>query len=144
MPTQEQIENWLVDQIAEILIIEKKEIDVRAPFSSYGLSSRDAVLLSGDMEDWLDRRLSPTIVYEYPSIETLAKHLSEDGRDPGDNLGGRQPQEDISEDLLEIGSPGSDGQAEQNLTDLVADLEQLSDDEVEARLIAKLNDLDRD
>ena len=33
-------------------------------------------MLSGDLEDWLGMRISPTVVYEYPTIETLAQFLA--------------------------------------------------------------------
>ena len=52
------------------------EIDSGEPLDSFGLSSREAIVLSGDLEDWLDRRLSPTLFYEYPTIKALASHLA--------------------------------------------------------------------
>lgn len=33
-------------------------------------------MLSGDLEEWLERRLSPTVVYQYPTIAALAEHLA--------------------------------------------------------------------
>ena len=35
-----------------------------------------AVGLAGELEDWLGRPLSPTLVYEHPTIEALARHLA--------------------------------------------------------------------
>lgn len=75
--TKEVIQDWLVSRLAEELGIDKSAIDPREPFDSLGLSSRDAVTLSGDLEDWLTHRLSPTILWEYPTIETMARYLAE-------------------------------------------------------------------
>ena len=50
-------------------------MDVREPFTRYGLESRDAVAISGELQDWLGRALAPTLVYDYPNIEALAAHL---------------------------------------------------------------------
>ena len=74
--TATEIEAWLVARIAATLGLDPRDIDPREPFDSYGLASRDAVVLSGELEDLLQRDLSPTLVYEYPSIVTLAHHLA--------------------------------------------------------------------
>lgn len=75
--TAEVIQAWLVSRLSERLGIESHEIDVREPFSSYGLGSTEAVSLSGELAEWLGRKLSPALAYEYPTIETLARHLAE-------------------------------------------------------------------
>jgi acyl carrier protein len=36
-----------------------------------------AVSLSGDLETWLSREISPTVVWDYPTVEQLARYLSE-------------------------------------------------------------------
>ncbi len=72
------IQNWLKVKLAEYLEIEADSIDLTEPFSNYGLASVDAVGLSGDLEDWLGRTLSPTVVYDYPSIARLARYLAGD------------------------------------------------------------------
>ncbi|MGA9994261.1 MAG: aminotransferase class III-fold pyridoxal phosphate-dependent enzyme, partial [Pyrinomonadaceae bacterium] len=75
-PSAKTIEAWLISQLAEQLGLEPEEVDVRESFASYGLSSREAVILSGDLEVWLNRRLPATLAWDYPNIETLAKHLA--------------------------------------------------------------------
>ncbi len=76
IPTEKAIQDWLIRQLAEQLELEPAEIDIHAPFDSYGLSSREAVILSGDLEEWLGRTLSPTLAYEYPTIQALAQFLA--------------------------------------------------------------------
>jgi phthiocerol/phenolphthiocerol synthesis type-I polyketide synthase C len=75
-PTAKSIQDWLVAQLSRLLEVEPQDLDIREPFTNYGLRSVDAVGLSGDLEDWLDRRLSPTLAYDYPTIESLARHLA--------------------------------------------------------------------
>ncbi|MBE2201816.1 MAG: aminotransferase class III-fold pyridoxal phosphate-dependent enzyme, partial [Anaerolinea sp.] len=74
--TVEMIQAWLVSQLSDLLKIDPDEINVYEPFAHYKLSSREIVLLSGDLEDWLKRQLSPTLFYEYPTIDSLARYLA--------------------------------------------------------------------
>ena len=70
------IASWLVAQIATRACIDPSEVDTRVPFSRYGLGSLATISISGDLERWLGRRLSPTLIYDYPSIESLAHYLA--------------------------------------------------------------------
>ena len=72
------IQAWLVSNIAERLRVNPQDIDVQQPFSRYGLDSLAAVSLSGELGDWLGCKLSPTLVYDYPTIEALVPHLVEE------------------------------------------------------------------
>ena len=85
-PTEEQIRGWLISNIASVVNMEPSHIDVRQTFDNYGLDSLQAVSLSGDLETWLGREISPTVVWDYPTVEQLARHLSENhvnGNRPG-------------------------------------------------------------
>ncbi|AFZ56827.1 type I polyketide synthase [Anabaena cylindrica FACHB-243] len=72
----ETIQAWLVDKVAQQLKIAPQVIDVQEPFARYGVDSLAAMMLSTELEDWLQLSLSPTLVYDYPSIATLAAHLA--------------------------------------------------------------------
>ncbi len=74
----EEIQNWLMDRLAERLKVDRSQIDIDRPFASFGLDSAAAVGISGDLEEWLGRRLSPTLIYSYPTVSALATHLSAD------------------------------------------------------------------
>jgi 8-amino-7-oxononanoate synthase len=76
-PTEEAIRSWLITNIASVVNMEPSRIDVRQTFDNYGLDSLQAVSLSGDLETWLNREVSPTVVWDYPTVEQLARHLSE-------------------------------------------------------------------
>ena len=75
--TAEAIQAWLVSKISGHLKVAPDVIDIRETFSRYGLDSVTAVSVSGELEKWLGRRLSPTLVYDYPTIKALAQHLAE-------------------------------------------------------------------
>ena len=74
-PTQEAIEIWLVSHLALYLKVPLDEIDIREPFTAYGLDSSVAVSITGELATWLDCKLEPTLFWEYPSIKALAQHL---------------------------------------------------------------------
>jgi amino acid adenylation domain-containing protein/thioester reductase-like protein len=77
-PTAPAIQDWLVAQLSALLAVQPEEIDVREPFASYGLGSTELVTLSGELEGWLGRKLSPALAYEYPTIATLSRYLAGD------------------------------------------------------------------
>lgn len=70
------IQDWLCEKLAGVLGVAPATLDIAAPFKNYGLASVDMVGLSGDLEDWLGRALSPTIAYDYPGIALLAGYLA--------------------------------------------------------------------
>ena len=78
--TAQIIQAWLVSKIAQKLQVNPHNLDIREPLAHYGLDSVAAVSLSGDLENWLGRRLSPTLVYDYPSIEALARYLAKESK----------------------------------------------------------------
>lgn len=76
LPDAAAIEEWLINTLAEQLNLSADEIELDEPFASFGLGSADAVMLSGDLQDWLARELSPTLFWEYPTITSLAAYLA--------------------------------------------------------------------
>jgi acyl transferase domain-containing protein/acyl-CoA synthetase (AMP-forming)/AMP-acid ligase II/acyl carrier protein len=74
--TAEAIQVWLATKIAKQLKVPYQDIDIQQPFAFYGLNSLAAVGLSAELEDWLERKLSPTLVYDYPTIKALSQYLS--------------------------------------------------------------------
>jgi len=74
--TVEAIQAWLVTQIVERLKADLNRIDAREPLVHYGLDSVQAVSLAEDLGNWLGYQLSPTLAYDYPTIEALAQYLA--------------------------------------------------------------------
>jgi acyl carrier protein len=77
-PTAAEIQAWIVCYMAQLLEIDPDEVNVTIPFDQYGLDSSAAVGMTGDLEDWLERKIDPTLLYDYPTIEALAQHLVEE------------------------------------------------------------------
>ena len=75
--TAVDIHNWLISYVAELLEIEPKEIDITIPLERYGLDSSEAVILSGDLQDWLECELDPELLLDYQTIEALTEYLIE-------------------------------------------------------------------
>ncbi|WP_338246858.1 aminotransferase class I/II-fold pyridoxal phosphate-dependent enzyme [Dictyobacter halimunensis] len=74
--TPETIQNWLIAHLAESLGVDRTHIDSTQPFSEYGLDSLAALGLVGDLEAWLGLRLEETMVWDYPTIETLSQYIA--------------------------------------------------------------------
>ncbi len=73
--TRKNIESWLVVKLAERLEVKTDDIDIHKDFIDYGLNSIEAVNLSGELENFIDRRMPPTLLWDYPNISALAKYL---------------------------------------------------------------------
>ncbi|WP_146661649.1 beta-ketoacyl synthase N-terminal-like domain-containing protein, partial [Enhygromyxa salina] len=71
-----ELRGWLIEQVAERLGTTVDRVDPARPLAELGLDSAEAVGLSGELEARLGRRLAPTLIYEHPSIDRLAAHLS--------------------------------------------------------------------
>ena len=101
--SSKEIQEWLITQVSELLQISPDTIDIHDPFANYGLSSREAVTLSGDLEDLLGRRLSPTLVYEYPSIAVLSQYLAENIENKTTNSPSNSRKDTSAEPIAVIG-----------------------------------------
>lgn len=74
--TAEGLADWLRIKIADLIGVEPSDIDPHAPLLDYGLESRQALILLGDVEDLLDRKLPATMAWDYPTIADLAAFIA--------------------------------------------------------------------
>ena len=77
-PSRDTIAAWLAAKVAAPLGMRPADIDLRRPFASFGLGSLQAVRLAADLEEWLGRKLSPTLAYDHPTIDALARFLADE------------------------------------------------------------------
>ncbi|MDP4174898.1 MAG: SDR family NAD(P)-dependent oxidoreductase, partial [Bacteroidota bacterium] len=70
------ITDWLISNMATRLKISTSQIDIERPFASYGIDSVMAVELASDLEEYLGRKISSTILWEYSTISKLVIGLS--------------------------------------------------------------------
>ena len=68
---------WLTLKFADWLEVPAEELDSRRPISSYGLDSISAVTLSVQLEEELEVELDTAVLWERPTLESLAAHLTE-------------------------------------------------------------------
>ncbi len=72
----EIIQESIVAYIAELLEIEPHQVNVKARFNEYGLDSLSSVSLISHLESLIGQDLSPTLLYDLPSIEVLSQRLA--------------------------------------------------------------------
>lgn len=73
--TPGEIQGWICLRIAERVGIEPDEVDPDQPFATFGIGSRDSVTLIGELEDWLGRRLKTTMLFDFPTVRSVAAAL---------------------------------------------------------------------
>ena len=132
--TTQSIQNWMVDWLVKELKLPAKSIDTSKSFADYGLDSVTAVELSDALQDWLGITLSPTLAYDYPTIESMAQYLAgTSGKETEEVMGEKQEANDFSLNLSsEEITQNYSGDEEVDL--LLAELEGLSAEEAEALL----------
>jgi len=116
----EEIAAWFVSRLSQDLGLSPEEIDTSLSFAHYGLDSVRAIRLTAALEAWLQREVSPTLAYEYPTIDLLSRQLAGDG--PADkhsvaaaesDSDGRVDRADEPIAVIGVGCrfPGADGPA---------------------------------
>jgi acyl carrier protein len=76
-PKPTEVLAWLTLKFATWLEVPAEELDSRRPISSYGLDSISAVTLSVELEEELDIELDSAVLWDRPTLESLAEHLTE-------------------------------------------------------------------
>ncbi len=76
-PDAKEIETWIVRWVARQLEVSESEVDCQAPLAELGLGSREAVMLTAELEDWLGVTLSPAVAWQHPTVRLLSQHLAQ-------------------------------------------------------------------
>jgi len=124
--TRKPIEQWIVNRLSECAGVDPQDIDIELPCTAYGLDSLTGLTLVGDLELWLNVRLSPTLLWEVPSIERLVQYLIDEFLTP-------------SVDSVRVSELHQEWTAGLHISpetakQLLLRLDQLSDQDVEAML----------
>jgi NAD(P)-dependent dehydrogenase (short-subunit alcohol dehydrogenase family)/acyl carrier protein len=117
------LERHIAEQLGRVLRLPPLRIDARAPFQSHGLDSLMSLEVKNALELSLGLRLSATLLFTYPNTATLAGHL----------LGEVLPR---GEEAPPQSAPSEAAHAE-----AVQKVKELSEQEAEALIEAKLLDL---
>ncbi|GAA2632256.1 hypothetical protein GCM10010399_75700 [Dactylosporangium fulvum] len=70
------VEAWILRQVAAKAGIAADAIEPDAVLADLGLSSRDALVLLGELQDLLGRPIPATVFWQYPTARQLAGHLT--------------------------------------------------------------------
>jgi acyl carrier protein len=81
--TAEGVQTWLVNRLAEHLELPPEAIDVNVPFADYGLDSRTAVGMAGELEKLLGKELPHTLIWDFPTIAAVTRYAASDGTAAG-------------------------------------------------------------
>lgn len=73
-----EITEWLKKKVAEEANLLSADVDISLPWSTYGLTSMQILMITGALEQFLQRRVDPSIIWDYPTIKDIAKSLTED------------------------------------------------------------------
>lgn len=70
------IQDWCTAFVAKILHVPRERIDPNVEVDRLGLDSSTAVALIMSLEEHLDIELMPELLFEYPTLGGLSKHLA--------------------------------------------------------------------
>ncbi|TRW90368.1 SDR family NAD(P)-dependent oxidoreductase [Candidatus Methylobacter oryzae] len=127
LPAEQQhdyLNDWLREQICTVLALPKSTlIDPRERLFDFGLDSLMAVELKNRLDNATAKKLRSTLIFDYPTLEALAKHLAEQVLAAGDKKPEQAAGQTLTDrDLFE-------------LSGLLDALEDCSDDEITQRLM---------
>ena len=80
--TKPALKEWITAWIRTELKVAEPSIDTEAPFTRFGMDSVHAMMMIGDLEEHLDRRLPPTLAWDQPTISALATFLADASPSP--------------------------------------------------------------
>ena len=66
-------------------------------FTSFGLDSAQSIIITGELEEWSGIKCSPTLLYNYPTIEALAAFLDPENEVNQKDFASQKIQQNIDE-----------------------------------------------
>ncbi len=98
------LRHWLVDYLVTNIGCTPDEVDPDLSLADLGVSSRDAVVLSGELSELLGKTVSPIDFWEHPTINALAAYLTAPEPDPeSESALKRTAQNSLDEPIAVIG-----------------------------------------
>lgn len=73
----ELLRGWMIDYAARRLNLAADRISVDQPFEKVGFDSMGLIELTGDIEDFFEVPLAPSIVFDHTTIAKLSAHVAE-------------------------------------------------------------------
>ena len=97
------VRGWLVDYLVTNNGCSPEHIDRGASMHDLGVGSRDAVVLTGVLSEYLGRTVSPVDFWQYPTVDALAKYLTGGEVEPVDLPADRAGRSSLDEPIAVIG-----------------------------------------
>lgn len=76
--TAPEAEGWLIEKIAHRLGVAATEVSSEVYFDELDLDSTEALILAGELENWLGFELSTPTLWYHPTVKDLAVYLAEE------------------------------------------------------------------
>ncbi len=74
---KEDIANFLIRELASILEVSEEDIETDVAFDRYGVDSKSAVQLTGKLSKLTGKNIEPTVLYDFPTIDSLSLNLAQ-------------------------------------------------------------------
>lgn len=71
-----EVETWLKQKLTGQLDIAPEDIDTQQSLAYHGLTSQGAIALLAELETEFERSLTPTVLWNYPTIAGLSCHIA--------------------------------------------------------------------
>lgn len=75
--SSKEIADWIIEWIARETDRPKDNFNATDDITAIGLSSIQALQMSGELADWIGIDIDPAAAWEYPTIETFSEYISE-------------------------------------------------------------------
>jgi phthiocerol/phenolphthiocerol synthesis type-I polyketide synthase B len=76
MRTKAEIRDWIVTWLTRELAVERPAVESASTFADLGIGSRQAVMLSADLEGLVEHDLPPDLLWQFPTLDALVEHLA--------------------------------------------------------------------
>ena len=78
----ERIQDWLLAYLARAVGCPLDDLGTDVPFARYGLDSAGMTIMASELMDFLGQEIELDTFFEYPTVETLSRHLAGDAGAP--------------------------------------------------------------
>ncbi|PLV53059.1 hypothetical protein X011_08275, partial [Mycobacterium tuberculosis variant microti OV254] len=98
------LRHWLVDYLVTNIGCTPDEVDPDLSLADLGVSSRESVVLSGELSELLGKPVSPIEFWEHPTINALAAYLTAPEPDPDSETAAKRPaRNSLDEPIAVVG-----------------------------------------
>jgi acyl carrier protein len=100
--TAAAIQEWMLTHLAEHTDYELDEIDPTVTFDNFGLDSVTAMVMVTEVEKFLGFEVSPMVLWQYPTLETLSARLAEEAAESETRLLAQVDDATLAKMLAEV------------------------------------------